>query len=235
MHVIDRDQDSEHIVDIGPADITTLATDGIWAAIGRQDATILLIRMHHRKPERDIHYTISLFQDAVRTIAVSSVFNMVVAGTAAFSILFYSTVTCELVRIVKLKETVGSEILPKSILITPAWGFVVVHGTEIVAGSEKFLVVVYTVNGILVHKTEIGFPIQFWHCWASTRGFDYLAYADEAGKVYYNEVFYLASQESVLIDSVKSPILAMLFSSSLSSLVIVTKEGQIHFEPMNLF
>jgi hypothetical protein len=235
MHVIGRDEGGEHVVDIGPADVVTLATDGIWAAVGRQDATILLIRMHHRKPERDMHYTISLFRDTVKAIAVSQVFNIVVAGTAAFSIIFYSTVTCELVRIVNLKETVGSEILPKSILITPAWGFVVVYGTEIVAGSEKFLVVVYTVNGILVHKSEIGFPIHFWHCWTSTRGFDYLAYADEAGRVYYNEVFYLASQESVLIDSVEPPIIAMQFSSSLLSLVIVTKEGQVHFEPMTLF
>jgi hypothetical protein len=235
MHMIDRDQGAEHIADIGPADVTALATDGIWAAIGKQDATILLVRMHHRKPERDMHYTISLFSDAVTAIAVSQMFNIIVAGTAAFSIIFYSTVTCELVRVVNLKEAVGSEILPKGILITPAWGFVIVYGTEIVAGSEKFLVVVYTVNGILVHKTEIQFPIHFWYCWASTRGFDYVAYADDAGRVYYNEVFYLASQESVLIDSVKSPILAMQFSSSLSSLVMVTREGQIHFEPMNLF
>jgi hypothetical protein len=163
-------------------------------------------------------------------IGVSQVFNVVVSGTGDCTLIFCSTVTHALVRVVSL----GDGIVARKIAITPVWGFVVVYGTEMVAGTIKHYILVFTINGIFVVKTEIGFKIHVWVTWASFRGFDYIAYANEAGQVFFNEVFYL-SADTPMIDHLHQAPIAMHFAREASTLVVVTRDGQAVFLPILLF
>jgi hypothetical protein len=153
-----------------------------------------------------------------------------VSGTGDCALIFCSTVTRALVKVVRLE----GGIVARKILITPAWGFVVVYGTEIVAGLMKHYILVFTINGMFVHKTEIAFRIHVWIAWASFRGFDYIAYGSEAGHIFFNEIFYL-NEETPLLEQVHRAPVAIQFARDVSALVVVTRDGQVIILPIPLF
>jgi hypothetical protein len=88
------------------------------------------------------------------------------------------------VPVVKEREIIEKDVpeLIDAILITPKWGFVVMHSR-----SNLF---VYNVNGTFVKSSKLTSEILTWTTFSSFVGFDYVAFANEAGEVNYFEAYY---------------------------------------------
>ena len=208
---------------IGDGRVNDVSVDGIWAVFGMENATLVLVRNYKSV------YTIRLFREAVTACAVSSVFNLVVGGTKDSALILCSTVTRSLIKVVNI-EANDEVLVPKKIMITPSWGFIVAYCTSIVAGTLKHYILVYTVNGLFLHRTEIGVAIDYWYSWQSNKGFDYMIFASDTGQVYFSEVYYLNQNHLNLLTC--RHVIAAYMSTSTSTLVVVTKHGQVKFLPI---
>ena len=214
-------------IDIGASCVNDIEIDGTWTVAGGDNATITLLRGNK------IFSNIRLFRDAVTACAVSAVFNIVVGGTKDSALIFCSAVTGSIIKVINLQpsDSAVTECAPQKILITPAWGFVVAYVSEIELGVRKHMILVYTVNGIFVHKTEIPFAIDFWYSWKSNCGFDYIVYSSDTGELYFSEVYNL-SKGGTPIWSCRAPIVAAHVSPDTDTLVVTTKTGRITILPL---
>ena len=212
-------------LDIGPSLVTDIDTNGIWTVCGRDNATMTVIR------DYKIVSNVRLFRDAVTACAVSSVFNIVVGGTKDSALIFCSTVTYSPIKVINLEHNDTTEIVPKKILVTPSWGFIVVYCDEIASGVMKHLALVYTINGEFMHQTELPFAIDFWYCWKSNRDFDYIVYASDSGQLYFSEVYHL-DKGGTPIHNYRCRVVAAQASPDASTLIVVTKCGQVTALPL---
>jgi hypothetical protein len=119
--------------------------------------------------------------------------------------------------------------LPRGLLITPAWGFVLVHATEIVAGILQDYVTVFTINGERVADVAVGIKIDAWCGWRSLNGFDYVALASEKGAIYVANVMHL--EEKVLVSQFPNPVVTVAFVESCQVIVAVSALGTIAAMP----
>ena len=160
----------------------------------------------------------------IECIDISSEFHMIVVG-AVGELLIYSISPNSLTRRVALKN-----FTPRFVHISPSWGFIVAYCASIVAGTLKHYILVYTVNGLFLHRTEIGVAIDYWYSWQSNKGFDYMIFASDTGQVYFSEVYYLNQSHLNLLTC--RHVIAAHMSTSTSTLVVVTKHGQVKFLPI---
>jgi hypothetical protein len=93
--------------------------------------------------------------------------------------------------LVRESEIIEKEVpeLIDAILITPKWGFVVMHSR-----SNLF---VYNVNGTFVKSSTLTSEILTWTTFSSFAALDHVAFANEAGEVNYFEVYYPDRLESL--------------------------------------
>jgi hypothetical protein len=60
-----------------------------------------------------------------------------------------------------------------------------------VTGKTVNRIFVHNINGRLIRAVQIGFSVTAWCTWASRSAFDYLMVANEQGKVFVFEAFYV--------------------------------------------
>ena len=121
-------------------------------------------------------------------------------------------------------------VTPKKIIISPTWGFIVVFCDEIDLGVLKHFVCIFTINGQFIRKVDISIEIDYWACWASYSGFDYIVFVSETGHVFINEVFYMNNKQPLF--NCRDRIVTSYFSKETSTLVLVTSGGNVIFIPI---
>ena len=121
------------------------------------------------------------------------------------------------------------KMIPKKILISNCWGFIVSYCQEIVCGNVKHHILVHTINGELLKRLEIMSPINYWYTWSSYDGVDYLVLAGEGGKLDVCEIYEMNIQKNIYW--CQSPVLDMCYCNDLSAFVIATAAGHVHFVP----
>jgi hypothetical protein len=109
-------------------------------------------------------------------------------------------------------------------MITPEWGFVVVHSHAVVGGNVRHAVAVYGLNGEKVRVGTLQRGIAAWCCWACPKGFDHALMVDEAGCVFACEVFWLDIGQPI---DVCTPAGSISFIQDQGVYVIVGTEGSI--------
>jgi hypothetical protein len=121
------------------------------------------------------------------------------------------------------------EFQPKKIVVSPAWGFVVVSG----ALEQRHLVAIYSSSGKLVKQAEIDFEIECWYCWCSRSGFDYLLYASREGEVFVDEVFLFENNIAPVYEC-NAPVARLAYSEQGSTGVAIARNGRVFFFPLAL-
>jgi hypothetical protein len=197
-----------------------LAADGCWIVFGG-DAWLVLFRNLKRAQ------VLQAYRDSVSACAVSSTFGVVAAGTNDGSLMIWSCQTGALVRAIELGRCV-----PQKILISRTWGFIISYCREIVRGALKHHLFVYTVNGSFVKRTEIAGAVDYWCCWSSPQGFDYLLCATDFGKLDISEVYEIEVQKYIY--SCQGRVIAARISPELSTVILITVSGHIHILPLDL-
>ena len=166
-------------------DIVGLANDGVWTAIAGKDAIIHLFKNFNFK-ERPSHSIMS-FCDSITCSVVSSTFDTMVCGTKDKSLLICSLSRGNVTNDIEFDK--DSTI--KKILITPSWGFILVYTESMKNKRIVHMITLYNINGNFIRNREINFTLSHWTSWTSEKNFDYIFLADENGKFYMFEAFYL--------------------------------------------
>lgn len=199
--------------------ITCIASDSEWVAIAG-DSSVYLYQ------NTKFFCTIQLYRDLITAVAVSSDFNSVVAGTKDGSIIICSILYGSMVKVIELKK-----MIPKKVMISPSWGFIVSYCQSIVLGSIKHFILVHSITGILIRQVEIQFEVVEWTC-TSERGFDHMLLLSSDETVYHCEVYFMEMHK---IFRKRTPKTIAISYSYKSKCAIITKEsGDAFFVPLVL-
>jgi hypothetical protein len=87
---------------------------------------------------------------------------------------------------------------------------------------------VWNVNGMFVKKVQISFQIVTWCTWTSVLDFDWLLIADDNGKIYATEVFYLELGKPVWEARDQIEIVSVTYIPDEEIAGIVMADGQIN-------
>jgi hypothetical protein len=212
---------SSHSADVRPIDpIACVAADGAWAVVAGQLWVVVLRDLVRR-------HAIRVHRDIVSACAVSQRFDAVAAGTADGSLLLWSCEGGALVRAIDLGRCV-----PTKIAISPAWGFVLSACEEIVGGRRRHTLCVHTINGQPIRRVEVKGAIDFWYCWTSREGIDFVFYVTEFGRCSVAEVYRIDKPKYVL--SVQGSVMGAYYENDISAMAIATSAGQILFVPLRI-
>ena len=203
-------------------EITNISSHNNWVATANRDAELVVFRAgNYRTPV----FRIPSFTASICCSAVNTPFHSVIVGTKDGSLMFCSLNSGSIVKIIST-----SDCRPSSILVTPAWGFVVVYMTKIEDGTVRHIIATYTINGDLVRTQQIDHAIATWSCFRTCDGFDFIAMADDQGDCYIFEAFYL--NITAPFYNSESPVASMFYMNMESVAVLVSQNGKVTFVPV---
>jgi hypothetical protein len=162
--------------------VNCMASGGEWIASGGTDTTTNIWSMP--SPSTPF-YSVTTSRDEVVACAVGENFGIVASATRDGSIFLIVIGTGATAHVLSIKET------PVLLMVTPGWGFVLVHSTKIVDAIAHFYLTLFSINGDLIRKCEIPFGLQAWTTWESRKGFDYVAAIGSDGDLVVFEAFFL--------------------------------------------
>ena len=203
--VVIYDPDTSGLIQVGPKPSETVVTcNGVVGffkgALGYCPSPCAI------KLRKRLRRTVS----PVSALAVSDTYRSLVFATADGMVCFSSLPEFEDLGVVMLSGFVTK------ILITEAWGFVV-----LLCGTEIY---VYNVNGTLVKTAEFSRVVKCWSSFTSAYDFDYVVYVDGDDNVWYFEVFYPDLHTKI---GTFSGVLSVHYDSDSSSFVMIQAEGKI--------
>jgi hypothetical protein len=200
------------------AAIICMAVDGTWTAVGDRDASFSLYDSGRYK------FSIPIFTSSVRALAVSASFKLALCGTRDGSLVF-----CALNRGMVCRTVNIGERRPIMILVTPAWGFVLVYLRELADGLLRHMLMLYTVNGDFIREIEIKSGVAVWDARQDDEGFDWVAMALDNGDCYVFEAFWLNIGEQVF--ETRSTVVGIGFSRAIQTVIAVLGNGEAVFLP----
>jgi hypothetical protein len=177
---------------------------------------------------RSVDCVIPFYGDPIACCAVSKGFRIAVAGTAGGCVVICSLFGGTKVRVMEL----GEGCVPVLLTVTCAWGFIVSAVRQVIEGRTQNWLFVWNVNGTFIRKVQIGFEVRAWCTWANSTDFDWMLIADERGRVYAAEVFYMDIRRPVWESKDGVSVAALTFVSDGELAGIVTADGQVEVVPM---
>jgi hypothetical protein len=158
-----------------------------------------------------------IFYEKPVTMAVSCGFDLLVVGTMEGNVLMHSLHS----GLFRTRNHLDGEI-PVRILITEGWGFVLV--------DTKKNIYLFNVNGLKIRVVQPQMEVVAWSTWKDVRGFDFLAVADEKGRVFVSEAFYLSFGEPTTL--CRGLVIELAYVNEYIGLSAVTEDGRIYLIPL---
>jgi hypothetical protein len=118
---------------------------------------------------------------------------------------------------------------PLRILVTPAWGFIVLCTEEVCQDGTMFWMLVYSINGLFIRKVRLEMKIVAWVAWTTRSGFDYLAFADSQNRVLVIEVYFCEPRRAVF--DVGCPVFALYFWTEKDVIIAASDSGKPELVP----
>jgi hypothetical protein len=205
------------------SDITVVQAGGDWVAVSNSDAVISLYEAPNFGHPR---FVIPSLTSSVRCCAINPAFHLALIGTRDNTAIAFSLTTGSVSRVIELAGR------PSHIMITPAWGFILVHTTQFIAGAQHHNISIFTCSGDFIRSIEVGRPITCWSAVRSPAGFDYVAMADQGGDIYVFEAFYLAIGRRSF--SVGMNVCSLHYEFEDDILVAVTEAGRAIFVRLSI-
>lgn len=196
-----------------PLALEFACSDGVNVSYCTRDGEVWFVKDGNFESRRCI---CSIYYEKPAVIATNTDFDLLVVGTFSESVLFYSLSS----GLFRVKANIPEETAQR-ILITPAWGFVLVQ-------TSKHLCL-FSVNGMLLKQIDFTMSISAWGTWRSVSGFDYLAIADNKGSIYLMEVFEMDLGKPIYFCCGKP--VSVSYLSDISRVLVVTFEGKYHLIP----
>jgi hypothetical protein len=162
--------------------ISSITAVGRWLVVGGENSEIVVYR------DLAKFWDPFLYRDSVSACAISDIFKVVVPGIQDGSIVICSLLNRAIVHALTISPHV-----PRAILVTPLWGFIVVYSELVVPGALDHSIWVYTINGETVRDLQIPYTVESWCSWTSSHGFDFVAIGTDNGEILMAEVYYIES------------------------------------------
>jgi hypothetical protein len=168
-------------------------------------------------------FGIPTYRNSIVCSCISRRFRVVVIGTDDRCLVVGSLCDSSTIRVIHLDD------VPRRVIITPSWGFIVVHGTNFVGGKKVSTLSVFNINGWRIRTIPLTSVVERWVTWASPKGFDFIVMSLEHGKLYAFEVFFLDLGPPV--HRCYGDLVSLDFSKKANMIVAVAQDGTIHLVP----
>jgi hypothetical protein len=167
-------------------------------------------------------FSVPLSCPVLTTLFLSMEFHTVVCGAKDGFIHFVSLASHTCIKSVPLT---GAR--PVKLLVTHAWGFVVVCVEECRKTGVGFGMMVFTINGVLVVRKELSMVVRHWATWTSQDGFDWVVAIDDRNRMFAFEAYYGDIAKPVA--EFREDVLYVTYWNEEEGIVIVLESGTIDF------
>lgn len=198
-----------------------ITTSNEYIGLSKNDAVLDI----YKNGFNDRLFSLQSYGNSITCSCLNSQYYIAINGTNNGKLILYSLNKGEIIRVIDLQAN------PVKLIVTPGWGFIVCFAKKIQGNKTTNNLFVLSLNGEIIQTVKIDFDVHLWHCWKSNKGFDFLAIADELGKVYGFEVFYCKVGEPLW--HFESKIMMISFIKEISCIIVVTEDTHIHFVPLN--
>lgn len=198
---------------------TVIAQDGEYVGIVVDDSMLTVRSL----VTREVTATIPFYGEAITCCSISSSFKLVACGTQTNKLY-----TCSIFQESKTRTIDLEGLCPRNVLITNAWGFIVVQAES--CTGDRFILV-FDVNGHSIRRVKVDFMISSWRTFTSSDGFDFILIATTR-KIYVTEVFYCDFKDPITT-SLDGKVLALEYVQPSSRIVAVATTG-IRFIPFQM-
>jgi hypothetical protein len=202
------------------APITAVASSGRWLLVGGDDSSLVLYR------DLRAVWSALLYREAVVACAIGGACGAAVAGLRDGAV-----VVCALANAAVAHVAAIAPQTPRAILVTPAWGLVVLYATDVVPGSLRHWLCVMAPDGALAARVEIPFRVCAWCAWHSRAGFDFIACTDDSGAILIAEAMEL--EQITQIYRAANRIVRLEFVPRAQAIVAVSDAGSVIVIPFN--
>lgn len=222
IHTISQaSKEAQHVHDYS-TDIVCIGSMEKWVAVSGKDAIVHIFCENFTEPVNTIHS----YCNIVKCLQISAQFDLMVCGTKDGSLLLCSLNRGSIERIINLEGWTISRIL-----ITNSWGFILVYKTKMEHSKTIHSLSIFNVNGNQMQDEQIlDCGIISWNTWSNDSSFDYIILADEKGRIFWFEAFYLNLGKYIYRSN--EQILEITFLNDISNAVVVTKPGRIILIPI---
>jgi len=189
-----------------------LKGNGQNVILGNRNGSVCVFNI---KQSRILH-TFSICEDYITCMAYSNQFKVIVCGTESNSIVSYE-LSGKCIFSIELND------IPKSITITPTWGFIIVE-----LSKEMVLI---TQNGMVYRRTSIDFSPRLTETW-TYKGGDYLLLSDDRGKLRMIEAINLHFCDPFY--NCRSDTVSLKYVERMNSIAVVTRDAHYIIIPVPL-
>lgn len=204
--------------------ITSIATSKDWLTFSTEDARTQIFSPNSYDKAA---FSIPTYRNVILCSCISEEFGISVSGTDDCALIVCSIHDGRNIRVI---DTQG--IQPYKVLVTPAWGFILIIGTRKDNDLISNHISIYNVNGLFINTIQIDQKVQHVISWASYDSFDYIAYYTTSGNYYIFEAYYLEPQKPVY--KYCSNTVGMFYSNKYNALISVCADGKILVIPKML-
>jgi hypothetical protein len=216
---ISLQRETAEILIMQRAKVISVAGDGDWVVTANRDSELLVFKLPGYSRAM---FTIPTFTSSISCCTVSSGFHSIVFGTRDASLMFCSLNSGTVKRIVSLGGC-----RPLRILVSPFWGFVVVHMTKITEGKLEHRGMTYSLDGEMIQVVIVEIALVARSAFRSTDGVNYVVMVDFAGNCFLFEAFFLDIGRPFLKNS--SNVVCMRFFPMEATAVLVSEDGTLSF------
>lgn len=202
--------------------VLCIHSDGEYFVAAGKDAVVNLYSVSDLT--RTI-FSIPLYRDQIVCCAVSSKYKLIASGTKDGYLVLSSISRGSTVKVIDLEGC-----RPYLMLVTKAWGFIVIAATKLDAGKVVHLLSVFNVNGQFIRSQLLSHAITAWDTWRDEHAFDHVIMANEIGRIFSFEAFYLDTKE--LSARSPKPVITLHYSKCDHGVIIVSNDGCIVFAPI---
>lgn len=207
-------------------DVTYIAGNKSWFVTANRGSVLTFYKQDNSlTTDMKFMFNIPLYRDSITCVSLSKSFGLAAAGTRDGFLFFISLSRGTIFATVDL----GDSSRPLKMLVTHHWGFVLVYMTELQKGQLNHVIALYSPNGNMIRKRSIASAISSWSCFKTPSGFDYVVAADDKGRIYKFEAFYLNIDEHIYRCSCEVPFVEYLPEQG--GIIAVTTDGRIIFAP----
>jgi hypothetical protein len=204
-------------------DVVCLDEHGGWFVTAGRDAVVNVYAIDSLVGPR---FSIPLYRDGITCCSVNAGFGLIASGTRDGFLVLSSLDKGSNIQVIDL----GGR-RPYAVLITKAWGFVVVCETRLDNGILEYSISVYSPNGAFARRQTMQDSVSAWTSFSSGPGFDYLVVATEQGKLLYCEVFFL-DFAPVKVARLASPIVGVSYPAAGLGLLLVCANAEMVLIPL---
>jgi WD40 repeat protein len=201
--------------------ITAISSTSSRISVSSADARTHIFRISARNLIEK--FSIPTYRNSVLCSCLSKLFGVLVTGTDDQALIINLLADGSTLRVVHL------DFVPQKVLVTHNWGFIVVHGCEYVQGKPRYRFAVFNINGVLVKSALCHHPVTHWLTVTSSRGFDFVIFSSEQGRLFAFEAFFL--EIGAAIYPCKAELACLCFTSKSNTIIAVTVDGIMHMVP----